>query len=139
MGARTGGHRLERQHRRRGGARRAVELSEADPRSSGHLTVAGLAAQLPHGSWICRNPEAPIGSPLAISPPSVLTGMAPCISVAPSASSFSCSPSAQNPHSAMWMISAPASVSHRCHLLFAQAAHRSSAVRLGADVLALIL
>src|SRR3954465_9948811 len=32
-------------------------------------------------SWICRSPEAPIGSPLAISPPSVLTGIEPVISV----------------------------------------------------------
>ena len=52
-----------------------------------------------------------MGSPLAMSPPSVLTGIGPSISVAPSAMSFSCSPSAQKPFSAMWMTSAPASVS----------------------------
>ena len=40
-----------------------------------------------------RNPEAPIGSPLAIRPPSVLTGIGPPISVSPSAISRSCSPS----------------------------------------------
>ena len=60
---------------------------------------------------IWRRPDAPIGSPLAMRPPSVLTGIGPSISVAPSAMSFSCSPSAQNPFSAMWMTSAPASVS----------------------------
>ncbi len=65
-------------------------------------------------SCICRRPDAPIGSPLAISPPSVLIGSEPWISVAPSASSFSCSPSAHRPVSAMWMISAPASVSCSC-------------------------
>ena len=52
-----------------------------------------------------------MGSPLAMRPPSVLMGMGPVISVAPSATSFSCSPSAQKPFSAMWMTSAPASVS----------------------------
>jgi hypothetical protein len=36
-----------------------------------------------------------MGSPLAMSPPSVLTGIGPPISVAPSAMSFSCSPSAE--------------------------------------------
>ena len=51
------------------------------------------------------------GSPLAMRPPSVLTGSGPPISVAPSAISFSCSPSAQKPFSAMWITSAPASVS----------------------------
>ena len=52
-----------------------------------------------------------MGSPLAMRPPSVLTGSGPPISVAPSAMSFSWSPSAQKPFSAMWITSAPASVS----------------------------
>ena len=55
-----------------------------------------------------------MGSPLAMSPPSVFTGRRPSISVAPWASSASCSPSLQNPFSAMWMTSAPASVSWSC-------------------------
>ena len=53
----------------------------------------------------------PIGSPLAIKPPSVLTGSFPPISSSPSATSASCSPSAQKPFSARWITSAPASVS----------------------------
>src|SRR5207302_1839083 len=54
---------------------------------------------------------AEVPGPLAISPPSVLTGRGPSISSAPSATSFSWSPSVQKPFSARWMISAPASVS----------------------------
>ena len=56
-------------------------------------------------------PEAPIGSPQARQPPSVLIGSVPPRRVAPASSSCSCSPSAQKPFSAMCMISAPLSVS----------------------------
>ena len=52
-----------------------------------------------------------MGSPFAMSPPSVLTGSEPPISSAPSATSASWSPSAQKPFSARWITSAPASVS----------------------------
>jgi hypothetical protein len=55
-----------------------------------------------------------MGSPLAMRPPSVFTGRLPPISVAPSATSASCSPSLQNPFSAMWITSAAASVSCSC-------------------------
>ena len=43
------------------------------------------------------SPDAPIGSPHARQPPSVLIGSEPWISVAPSANSFSWSPSAHRP------------------------------------------
>ena len=52
-----------------------------------------------------------MGSPLHSSPPSVLTASAPSTAVAPDRMRRSCSPSAQNPFSAIWMISAPASES----------------------------
>ena len=95
-----------------GGARRTVELAVADP---GCARAPAARRPAPRScstsSWSWRRPDAPIGSPLAMRPPSVLTGRLPPISVAPSASSASCSPSLQNPFSAMWMTSAPASVS----------------------------
>ena len=118
---------LNRRLRRRPLNRRAAARSTGSsrlpcraPRRAGRSRPE--AARRPGGrqpvprSWrtsscICRSPDAPIGSPLAISPPSVLIGIGPAISVPPSASIFSCSPSAQKPHSAMWITSAPASVS----------------------------
>ncbi|EUA49927.1 lipid-transfer domain protein [Mycobacterium xenopi 3993] len=79
------------QDRRGGGAGRAVHLSKPNPRRPGHLTVARFAAQLTYQLMYLPQPGGPIGSPLAMSPPSVLTGIGPLISVAPSATSFCCS------------------------------------------------
>ena len=96
--------------RRRCRARRRAGCSRpAGRRAPGGRRPGPAAAARSRGSG--AGPEAPIGSPLAMSPPSVFTGSRPPISVAPSASSCSCSPSAQKPFSAMWMTSAPASVS----------------------------
>ena len=64
-GARTAG-------RSRPGGRRAPGVRPPGPRSCST------------SSWTWRSPEAPTGSPLAMSPPSVLTGSGPSISVAPS-------------------------------------------------------
>jgi len=52
------------------------------------LTLTRLATQLTDQLMHLAQARAPIGSPLAISPPSVLTGIEPWISVAPSATSF---------------------------------------------------
>ena len=60
---------------------RAVDLREADAGGPGDLAVAGLGrCSCRTTSWTWRRPDAPIGSPLASSPPSVLTGSRPPIS-----------------------------------------------------------
>ena len=58
-------------------------MGESDARVAGNLSVTGLPANCVTISWICRRPEAPIGSPLAMQPPSVLIGIRPPISVSP--------------------------------------------------------
>ena len=94
-----------------GGARRAVEECETRRRVAWNLPVAGGAAQLVDELVQLPQPDAPIGSPLAIKPPSVLTGIRTAdlgravgdelLLVAVGAESGL----------AMWITSAPASVS----------------------------
>ena len=61
----------------------AVDVRERRLRVAGDLALAGIATQLDDGLVDLAHPDAPIGSPLARHPPSVFTGKAPPISVAP--------------------------------------------------------
>ena len=101
----------DREHRARADARGPVDVGEADPRDRATWRAPASPRSWVTTSCTWRRPEAPMGSPLAMQPPSVLTGSRPPISVSPPATIASCSPSLQKPHSARCMTSAPLSVS----------------------------
>src|SRR5829696_1549096 len=104
-------HRQDRDARR---ARGAVELGVADPGRARHLAVASLASQLQHE--LVHLPEAgrahrlPVGDEPAVGVHRQAAADLRC----PFGQQLLLLPSAQKPFSAMWMTSAPASVSWSC-------------------------